>query len=128
VSAEPGHAPGYAGIARILARRGAYEDAAAEYERALAIDGNDVATLLAASEAREKTGDIKAAMLLLEHALVYVQDRPALWIRLAKYYELQERLEDAVAALWEARGADPNNQEVGPRLKTLYAKLGARER
>jgi len=128
VSIEPGHAAGHAGIARILTRRGAYQDAASEYDRALAIDGEDIATLLAASEAREKIGEIKSAMLLLEHALTTVKDRPALWIRLAKYYESQDRLEDAVAALWEARGIDPDAPEVGPRLKSLYARLGARER
>jgi tetratricopeptide (TPR) repeat protein len=128
VSIEPGHAAGHAGIARLLARKGAYLDAAAEYDLALATDGDDIATLLAASEAREKLGEIKPAMLLLEHALVHVKDRPALWIRLAKYYESLDRPEDAVAALWEARGVDPDNKEVGPRLKSLYAKLGAKER
>jgi tetratricopeptide (TPR) repeat protein len=128
VAVEPDHAPGHCGIARILSKRGAFEDAAAEYELALASDGSDIAVLLAASEAREKTGEIKAAMLLLERALIHVKDRPALWIRLARYYEVQERLEDAVAALWEARGLDPANVDVGPRLKALYAKLGAKER
>jgi tetratricopeptide (TPR) repeat protein len=128
VSIEPGHVTGHAGIARILARRGAYQDAAAEYELALAIDGEDIATLLAASEAQERIGEIKSAMLLLEHALIYVKDRPALWIRLAKYYESQDRLEDAVAAIWEARGVDPGNPEVGSRLKSLYGRLAARER
>jgi tetratricopeptide (TPR) repeat protein len=128
VSIEPGHAAGHAGIARILARRGAYQDSAAEYDLALAIDGDDIATLLAASEARERIGEIKSAMILLEHALTYVKDRPALWVRLAKYYESQDRLEDAVAALWEARGIDPGNQEVGARLKSLYGRLGAKEK
>lgn len=128
VAAEPGHAPGHAGIARILSARGSYQDAAAEYDLALASDGNDLATLIGASEAREKIGEIRAAMLLLERALVHIKDRPALWIRLSRYYEAEGRLEDAVAALWEARGAEPGNAEVGPRLKSLYGKLGAREK
>jgi cytochrome c-type biogenesis protein CcmH/NrfG len=67
-------------------------------------------------------------MLLLERALVHVQDRPALWIRLARLYESQGRLEDAVASLWEARAIEPANAEVGPRLKALYEKLSAKER
>jgi tetratricopeptide (TPR) repeat protein len=128
VAIEPGHAAGHAGIARIYAKRGGYQDAAAEYDKALEADGDDVATLIAASEAREKTGEIKAAMLLLERALVHVPDRPALWIRLAGYYETLDRPEDAVAALWEARGYDPKNAVVGVRLKALYTKLAARER
>ena len=37
-------------------------------------------------------------------------------------------LEDAVASLWEARGIDPKNAAVGPRLKSLYEKLSAQER
>jgi tetratricopeptide (TPR) repeat protein len=73
-------------------------------------------------------GDLKKAMLLLERALVYEKDRPALWIRLARYYESQARLEDAVASLWEARAIEPSNAEVGPRLKSLYDKLSAKER
>lgn len=128
VAVEPGHATGHAGIARILSKRGAFEDAAAEYDLALAADGDDIATLIAASEAREKLGEMKAAMLLLERALVHVKDRPTLWIRLAKCYESQDRLEDAVAALWEARGVEPGNPDVGPRLKSLYAKLAAKEK
>ena len=128
VAAEPGHAAGHAGIARILTRRGNYQDAAAEYAKALASDGNDLATLIAASEAQEKIGEIKQAMLLLERALVQLKDRAVLWIRLAHYYELQDRLEDAVAALWEARGAEPGNKDVAPRLKALYTKLAAKER
>ncbi|HZE98899.1 MAG TPA: tetratricopeptide repeat protein [Planctomycetota bacterium] len=128
VAVEPGHAPGHAGIARILAKRGGFADAAEEYDKAVAADGDDVATLIGASEAQEKIGDVKKAMLLLERALVHVKDRAPLWIRLAKYYEVEDRLEDAVAALWEARGVEPANPEVGPRLKALYAKLGAKER
>lgn len=125
---ESGSAAGHAGIARILTKRGGDQDAAAEYGKALEADGDDVATLIGASEAREKIGEIKAAMLLLERALVNVSDRPDLWIRLAGHYEVQDRLEDAVAALWEARGLDPKNSVVGVRLKALYTKLAARER
>ncbi len=84
--------------------------------------------LIAASEAREKLGEIKPAMLLLERALIHVKDRAPLWIRLARYYEAQERFEDAVAALWEARAVEPANPDVGPRLKALYLKLAAKER
>jgi tetratricopeptide (TPR) repeat protein len=126
VAIEAGSAPGHAGIARILARRGAFQDAVAEYDKALKASGDDVATLIAAAEAREKVGDLKPAMLLLERALV--KDRPALWVRLSGLYESQGRLEDAVASLWEARAIDPSNAEVGPRLKTLYEKLSAKER
>lgn len=128
VKIEPDHAPGHAGIARILTKRGAFQDAAAEYDLALASDGSDVAVLIAASEAREKLGEIKEAMLLLERALIYVKDKPALWIRLSRYYEAQERFEDAVAALWEARAVEPANPDVGPRIKALYLKLAAKER
>jgi tetratricopeptide (TPR) repeat protein len=128
VAVEPDHAPGHAGIARILAKRGSFQDAAAEYELALATDGSDIAVLLAASEAREQLGEIKAATMLLERAMIYVKTRAALWIRLARYYEIQDRPEDAVAALWEARGLEPANVDVGPRLKALYTKLAAKER
>jgi tetratricopeptide (TPR) repeat protein len=125
---EPGSPAAHAGIGRILSKRGAYQDAVAEYDRAVAADGSDIAVLIGASEAREKVGDLKAAMLLLERALVNVKDRAALWIRLAKLYESQDRLEDAVASLWEARAVEPANAEVGPRLKALYDKLSAKER
>jgi tetratricopeptide (TPR) repeat protein len=100
-------AASHAGIARILARRGAYQDAVAEYDKAVAAHSSDIATLIAASEAHEKVGDLKKAMLLLERALVHVKDRPALWIRLARLYESQGRLEDAVAA--SERAIQPSN-------------------
>jgi tetratricopeptide (TPR) repeat protein len=128
VGIEADSAAGHAGIARILSRKGSFQDAVAEYELALKADGSDVAVLIAGSEAHEKVGDLKAAMLLLERALVHVKDRPALWVRLARLYEGQGRLEDAVAALWEARAIEPANAEAGPRLKALYEKLAARER
>jgi tetratricopeptide (TPR) repeat protein len=67
-------------------------------------------------------------MLQLERALVDVKDRAALYVRLARLYESQGRLEDAVAALWEARAIEPSNAEVGPRLKALYERLALRER
>ena len=66
--------------------------------------------------------------MLLERALVFVKTRPELWIRLARLYESQGRLEDAVASLWEARGIDPKNSTIGPQLKSLYNKLSAQER
>jgi tetratricopeptide (TPR) repeat protein len=125
---EPDSSSAHAGIGRLLARRGAFQDAVAEYDKALAADGNDPATLLAASEAREQVGDLKAAMLLLERALVHLKDRAPLWVRLARLYEGQGRLEDAVASLWEAREIEPANKDVGPRLKALYEKLAAKER
>ena len=67
-------------------------------------------------------------MLLLERALIYIKDRSALWVRLAKLYESQGRLEDAVASLWEARAIDPENADLRPRLRSLYEKLAAKER
>ncbi len=128
MSVEASSAAAHAGIARILSKGGAVRDAVAEYDLALGADSDDVATLIAGSEAHEKVGDLKAAMLLLERALVHVKDRPALWVRLARLYESQGRLEDAVASLWEARAIEPANAESGPRLKALYEKLAARER
>jgi tetratricopeptide (TPR) repeat protein len=125
---EPKSAAAHAGIGRVLARNGAFPDAAAAYDQAVAANGEDIATLIAASEAHEKVGDLKKALLLLERALVFVKTRPELWIRLSRLYELQGRLEDAVASLWEARGIDPKNAAVGPRLKSLYEKLSAQER
>ena len=125
---EPKSASAHAGIGRVLTRKGSFQDAAGAYDKAVAADGEDIATLIAASEAHEKVGDPKKAMLLLERALVFVKTRPELWIRLAHLYESQGRLEDAVASLWEARGIDPKNASVGPRLKSLYEKLSAQER
>lgn len=127
VAVEPGHPAGHAGIARLLARQGAVQDAVAEYDKALAADNTDVATLLASSEAREKVGDLKTATLHLERALTHVKGRASLWIRLSALYEGQQRYEDAVAALWEARAADPS-AAVAARLKSLYEKLAAQER
>jgi tetratricopeptide (TPR) repeat protein len=128
VAVEPGHAAGHAGIARLLSRKLALPEAVGEYDKALAADGDDVATLLASSDVHERLGDVKGAMLHLERALVHVKDRAPLWIRLAGYYENQHRLEDAVAALWEARGVDSANPAIGPRLKSLYEKLAAQQR
>lgn len=125
---EPTSAAGHAGLARIYTHRGAFQDAVTEYDKALETHGSDVATLIAASEAHEKVGDLIPATELLERALVNLKDRPAPWIRLAHLYECQNRLEDAVAALWEARAIDPANPEVGPRLKPLYQKLYSKEK
>jgi tetratricopeptide (TPR) repeat protein len=127
VALEPGHAAGHAGIARILLRRDETDGAIAELDLALGAEPDDVSVLLLSAEAREKKGDAKGATLHLERALVHVRDRAALWIRLADLYEHQGRLEDAVASLWEARGVDRSNPDVGPRLKRLYAKLASRE-
>jgi len=128
VKVEPGHGPGHGGIARILLGRGDLDGARLEFDRALAADGDDVSLLLGAAEVREKQQDAKGATLLLERALVHVRDRAALWLRLAALYEAQGRLEDAIAALWEARGVDPANAAVGPRLKTLYGRLADTEK
>lgn len=128
VAVEPGHSAGHAGIARILARRGENAAALEELERALGAEPDDVALLLASSEAREKKGDLKGATLHLERVLVHVKHRAPLWIRLADLYTAQGRLEDAVAALWQARGAEATNSEVSPRLKALYGKLAESER
>jgi tetratricopeptide (TPR) repeat protein len=127
ITLEPGHAAGHAGVARILLRRDETDGAIAELDLALSAAPDDVSVLLLSAQAREKRGDAKGATLHLERALVHVRDRAVLWIRLADLYELQGRLEDAVAALWEARGVARLNPDVGPRLKALYAKLAARE-
>ncbi len=127
VAVEPAHATGHGGVARILDRQGDLEGAAAAWARALESDPDDVASLAGASATLERKGDAPAAMLRLERALVHVPDRADLWLRLGALYEALGRLEDAVAALWQARAADPSSP-VGPRLKALYGKLEARER
>jgi tetratricopeptide (TPR) repeat protein len=128
IAREPGHASGHAGVARILLRRGEMAGALSEFDLALAADPDDVAVLLASSEAREMAGDRVTAILHLERALVHIKHRAALWTRLADLYTQEGRLEDAVAALWEARGADRADAGVGPRLKILYSKLAEREK
>lgn len=127
VRIEPGHAPGHAGIARLLASRGDLEGAGAEYAKALAADGDDVASLIGSSEIREKTGDARGAMLHLERALVHVNGRADLWLRLAGLYEKQDRLEDAVSALWQVRSIEPAHAAAASRLKALYARLASRD-
>jgi hypothetical protein len=44
-------------------------------------------------------------------------------VRLAEHHEKLGRLENAVAALWEARAIDPSTAPVESRLKSLYARL-----
>jgi tetratricopeptide (TPR) repeat protein len=128
VEVEPSHAAGHAGIGRILLSRGEVAGACAAFEAALAADPDDVAVLLGAAEARERADDRKGAARLLERALVHAPDRGDLWWRLAGLYEAEERLEDAVAALWEARARRPElAPEAGARLRRLYLRLAERE-
>jgi len=127
VAIEPGHAAGHGGIARLLIGQQNLDAAAAAYDLALAAEPDDVAALVGSSEVRERKGDAKIAALHLERALVHARGRADLWARLAALYESLDRLEDAVAALWEARAIDPKSP-VGPRLRALYEKLAARER
>jgi Tfp pilus assembly protein PilF len=128
VATEPSHATGHAGIARILTGRGDLEGAASAYDRALSADPDDVASLVGSAEVRDKKGDAKTAALHLERALVHVPGRADLWLRLAGHYETLGRLENAVAALWEARAIDPQANPIGPRLRALYEKLAEKER
>lgn len=128
VKIEPGHVTGHYRIGLLLAKREDFRGAGAAFDAALASDPDDVATLVAASDAHERGGEAKAAMLLLERALVHVPDRGDHWLKLAGLYEVQGRLEDAVAALWEARATKAPAATVGPKLKALYEKLAAQER
>jgi tetratricopeptide (TPR) repeat protein len=125
VALEPAHVAGHHRLGLLLARRGDLEGAVAEFDAALDSHPDDLATLLASSEARERKGDSRGALLHLERALERARDRADLWVRLAALYEAEGRLEDAMAALWEARavGAD-----VKQRLASLHSRLAGRER
>lgn len=128
VKIEPSHATGHGGIARILSGRADWDGAIQAYDRALAADPDDVAILVGSAEARRKNADFTTAALHLERALVHVPGRADLWLRLAALYEILGRLEDAVAALWEARAISPKAEPTGPRLRALYEKLAEKER
>jgi len=128
VAIEPEHITGHYRLGKLLQESGKLDEALAEFEAALAVDPDDVASLLASAGAREAGGDEKGASLYLERALVFVPRRGDLWLWISRLYEAQDRLEDAVSALWRARAILPEDSTIRPRLASLYARLLEAER
>ena len=70
---------------------------------------------------RQKGVSIETAMQLTAHK--------SLQTVLLHYREVPyQDLEDAVAALWEARYIEPNHADTGSRLRRLYERLALRPR
>jgi len=128
VKIDPDHGVGHYRIGLTLSKKEDWKGASDAFDAALAGDPDDVATLDAAAAVRERQGDARGAMLFLERALVHVPDRGDLWVRLATQYDQLGRLEDAVAALWEARAFRAPASVVGPQLRSLYERLAHQER
>lgn len=68
VQANPSYEPGYTAIGRTQAQRGAHDEAAAAFEKALELDRDSLAALKGLASIRLKTGEKEQARLLLLRA------------------------------------------------------------
>ncbi|MEU7061030.1 tetratricopeptide repeat protein [Streptomyces sp. NPDC046197] len=106
---EPTLALAHAARGSALRDDGAYEEALAEYDRALALDPGLARVYRSRAVARAGLGDYDAAIGDLDRALALTPDDPRAWAVRGEYHRIQQRYDEALADLDEAIRWDPSD-------------------
>lgn len=102
-------------------------EAAEAYQNALALDDRRAERLQSLAQVYYELGDEEKALYYFERAAQRKPKDLDLKFILADFYERMVRLEDAVRVLGSLLAADPYNEELKKRLKTLRKKSGGVE-
>jgi tetratricopeptide (TPR) repeat protein len=137
-AAPPALAPGLAdrGEARsafgttwegqMLVRQGRFDEAAARFEEALALEPRFALALEGLGRCRAARGDIAGALDLYERAAAADPTSATILANLGGVYLAAGRLEDAAAALRRAVDADPTDAGGRIQLAKVLGRLGRR--
>lgn len=97
----------YAGVARLYAERGSYDEALKQYDRALKIAPNDPPTLVGVARVYDQMGNLPAAENFYRRAISAAPNSPLAASDLGLFYARQRRFPDAIGMLDRAVRIDP---------------------
>lgn len=101
-----------------------YADAAADYERAMALDPTREDLLALAAGAWIDAGDAMKARVMAKRATIEHPDRPGGWRAMGRVAEAEKRPRDAIDAYTKAWDLDQSQNDVAAKIGSLYLKLG----
>jgi predicted CXXCH cytochrome family protein len=110
-------------LAHVHELQDAWTDALAQYEKVLALQSDDVETLLKASTAAGKLKGEGAEMTYLKRA-VEIEARPGIHARLGEIYRSRKQLQEAVSEFSKAVRIDPKYLPARRQLAEVYESMG----
>ncbi len=102
-------------------------EALAAFREAITLNPTDVAAQDGAAKLLRQAGRLQEAATLLEAALTYVQDAPALHLSLGNTYQALDRMRDAEACFRRALALDDSSGPTRANLALALFLLGERD-
>jgi TolB-like protein/Tfp pilus assembly protein PilF len=131
LAASPRNAYAHFVKGKVLQAQNRWEEAAPEYETALALDRNFARALHFLALCKVYTGSIEEAIPLEEQAIRLSPRDPGIgwqYATIGLVHLLQSRIDEAIVWLEKARSAVPAASGVRSRLASAYALRGGTER
>jgi len=105
-----------------------YRDAASAFERAAVIKPDSATAHLYHGLATLAAGETAAAAEPLRRAIDLDSDAPEAYLYLGRIYLAEDRADDAITVLEEARQRFPEDEEIGTELLNTYGRTGQIDR